>query len=185
MEKTIMIDDYIRNLHSTFLKIDHDAILKLFDEIDQRIDTSKCIFTAGNGGSAFTASHYITDWNKMLKLSKGNNLRGISLADNIGIITAFGNDEGYEKIFSGQLSALGQSGDLLIVISGSGNSKNIVHLLQTAKEMNVDTFGILGYDGGEVKALTDNHIHIPSFDMQICEDIHLSIGHMVMKHLVK
>ncbi len=146
-------------------------------------DSEKKIVTCGNGGSASTASHYITDWNKMINLATGKKFRGISLCDNIGLITAFGNDISYDEVFSGQLRAILDEGDLLVAISGSGNSSNILKAVEYANAIGADTLAIVGYDGGKLKSISKHSVWVPSMDMQLCEDIHFMFGHMVMKSL--
>ena len=165
--------------------LNHEAILNGVDLIIEKFQAGKKIITCGNGGSASTASHYITDWNKMINLATGKKFRGISLCDNIGIITAYANDISYDEIFSGQLKSLMDPGDLLIAISGSGNSRNVINAVNYANCEGGDTLGILGYDGGELIKISKHSILVPSFDMQLCEDVHLMIGHMVMKTLCK
>ncbi len=141
------------------------------------------IITCGNGGSASTASHYITDWNKMVNVATGRKFRGICLCDNVGLVTAFGNDMSYHDVFSGQLAAIADPGDLLVAVSGSGNSPNVLKAVAWARANQVDTLAVVGYDGGELKKLAGRSVWVPSFDMQLCEDVHLMFGHMVMKEL--
>ena len=117
----------------------------------------------------------------MYYLANGKQLRGVSLADNVGLITAYGNDLSYEDVFAGQVKALMDEGDLLICVSGSGNSPNIIKAVESASSMGCDVLAVVGYDGGRLLSLSDEAFHVPSFDMQLCEDIHLSFGHMVMK----
>jgi D-sedoheptulose 7-phosphate isomerase len=153
------------------------------DIIRATFEAGKKIVTCGNGGSASTASHYITDWNKMVNLATGKKFRGISLCDNIGLITAYGNDISYDEVFSGQLRAILDDGDLLIAISGSGNSVNVIKAVEYANSIGADTLAIVGYDGGMLKPISKNSVWVASMDMQLCEDIHLMFGHMVMKTL--
>jgi D-sedoheptulose 7-phosphate isomerase len=153
------------------------------DLIKKKFEDGKKIITCGNGGSASTASHYITDWSKMINLSTGKKFRGISLCDNIGLITAYGNDISYDEIFAGQLKAIMDEGDLLVAISGSGNSPNVIKAVEYANGMGGDTLAVVGYDGGKLKELSKTAVWVKSFDMQLCEDIHLMFGHMVMKAL--
>lgn len=105
-----------------------DIVIKTFE-------AGKKIITCGNGGSAYTASHYITDWNKMVNLTIGRKFRGISLCDNMGLVTAFGNDLSYDDIFSGQLKAIMDDGDLLVAVSGSGNSPNVLKAVEYANSV--------------------------------------------------
>jgi D-sedoheptulose 7-phosphate isomerase len=139
------------------------------------------IITCGNGGSAATASHYITDWNKMVNLATDMPFRGVSLCDNIGLLTAYGNDLSFDDIFVGQLKAIFSPGDLLVAISGSGNSKNVLKAVEYANSNNGHTLAVVGYDGGELKKIAKQAVWVPSFDMQLCEDVHMMFGHMVMK----
>ncbi|MBI4888119.1 MAG: SIS domain-containing protein [Acidobacteria bacterium] len=146
-------------------------------------ETGRQIITCGNGGSAYAASHYITDWNKMVNLATGRKVRGLSLCDNIGIVTAFANDIAYDEVFAGQLKAILEPGDLVIAVSGSGNSRNVVRAVEYANGAGAVTLAIVGYDGGALKRLARHSVWVPSFDMQLCEDLHLMFGHMVMKAL--
>lgn len=153
------------------------------DTIKATFEAGKKIITCGNGGSAYTASHYITDWNKMINLATGKKFRGISLCDNIGLVTAYGNDLSYDEVFSGQLRAIMDEGDLLVAISGSGNSPNVLRAVEYANEAGGNTLAVVGYDGGKLKPIAKHSVWVPSFDMQLCEDVHLMFGHMVMKTL--
>jgi len=164
-------------------KIDQMAFQVGIDLIKSKFDAGKKIITCGNGGSASTASHYITDWNKMVNLATGRKFRGLSLCDNIGLITAYGNDLSYDEIFAGQLRAILDEGDLLVAISGSGNSMNVIKAVEYANESGADTLAVVGYDGGKLKPIAKLSVWVPSFDMQLCEDVHLMFGHMVMKTL--
>ena len=183
MEYNFSIDKYISEHSKAFEAINKDSSERAINIILDTIKSNKKIITCGNGGSASTASHYITDWNKMYNLASGNKLRGISLTDNIGLITAYGNDIDYDEIFSGQLKAILDEGDLLVAVSGSGNSPNIIKAINTAHSMKANVLGVLGYDGGAALDLCDEVFHCPSWDMQIFEDVHLSFGHLVMKTL--
>ena len=133
-------------------------------------EAGRYIITCGNGGSAYNASHFITDWNKMINLATGKPFRGISLCDNIGIVTAFANDLSYDEVFAGQLRAILTPGDLVIAISGSGNSRNVVKAIEYAASAGAETLAIVGYDGGRLKQIAKHVVWIPSHDMQLCED---------------
>ena len=180
-EKVFSAKNYIDEHNKVFKKINFDSYNAASELVVKKIKQNKKIITCGNGGSAYTASHFITDWNKMYFLATGKKLRGISLVDNVGLVTAFGNDIDYDSIFSGQLDSLMDKDDLLIVVSGSGNSRNIISAINKAHQLGAQVLGVLGYDGGKAMPLCDEVFHVPSWDMQICEDIHLSFGHLVMK----
>jgi D-sedoheptulose 7-phosphate isomerase len=164
-------------------KLDQRAFQAGVDLVRRAFDSGAQIITCGNGGSAYAASHYITDWNKMVNLATGRRFRGLSLCDNIGIVTAFANDISYDEVFVGQLKAILGSGDLVIAVSGSGNSKNVVKAVEYANQAGAETLAIVGYDGGMLRKIAKHCVWVPSFDMQLCEDVHLMFGHMVMKAL--
>jgi len=177
------IKNYFDSHTSLFKKMDLAEINTAIELLKSKYLAGNKIITCGNGGSAYTASHYITDWNKMVNIATGNKFHGISLCDNIGLITAFGNDLSYEEIFSGQLKSIMEPGDLLVAVSGSGNSPNVIKAIEYANSIGAQTLAIVGYDGGKAKQIAKNFVWVPSFDMQLCEDIHLMFGHMVMKEL--
>ncbi|MBO9688672.1 MAG: SIS domain-containing protein [Mitsuaria chitosanitabida] len=183
MSHPFTVTDYFRAHAHVAASMDHVQFQAGIELIRSKFDAGKKIFTCGNGGSASTASHYITDWNKMINLATGRKFRGISLCDNIGAITAFANDLSYDEVFAGQLRAAMDEGDLVIAISGSGNSPNVLKAVEYANANGADTLAVVGYDGGKLLPLAKQHILVPSFDMQMCEDIHLMFGHMVMKTL--
>jgi D-sedoheptulose 7-phosphate isomerase len=164
-------------------EINVDSLQKGIDIIRATFEAGKKIITCGNGGSAYTASHYITDWSKMVNLATGKKFRGISLCDNIGLVTAFGNDISYDEVFAGQLKSILDEGDLLVAVSGSGNSPNVLKAVEYANSSKAQTLAVAGYDGGRLKQIAQHCVWIPSFDMQLCEDAHLMFGHMVMKTL--
>ncbi len=175
------VGNYFKSHAALHEKCDVATIDAAIALIGSKFDSNKKIITCGNGGSASTASHYITDWNKMINLATDRPFRGISLCDNIGLITAFGNDISYDAVFSGQLAAIMDPGDLVIAVSGSGNSPNVLRAVEYANANGADTLAVVGYDGGKLMPLCTRAVHVPSFDMQLCEDVHLMFGHMVMK----
>ena len=175
--------NYLDTHREIFNSLDLDKATECINAIKRKFDNQNQIFTCGNGGSAHTANHMITDWNKMINLATKKKFRGICLCDNIGLITAYANDISYDHVFAGQLEAMADDQDLVIAVSGSGNSPNVLKALETAKKLGCVSLGVLGYDGGKAKSLCDHSVVVPSFDMQLCEDVHLQFGHLVMKHL--
>ena len=175
---------YLKKLSKSINEIDYNSIKKLINFINRARIKNKKILTMGNGGSALTAQHFITDWNKFINLKTQKPFRGLSLVDNIGIITAYANDLSYENIFVEQLKNIYEKGDLIIAISGSGNSQNIIKAVEYCNKINAKVFSLIGYDGGKLKKISKNFIHINVNDMQIVEDIHLSIGHIVMRSIL-
>lgn len=143
------------------------------------------MFICGNGGSAGNAIHLANDYLYGIGKTANVGMRVSALPANGAVITCLANDVSYESIYSEQLKVLGQPGDLLLVLSGSGNSPNVISALNMANKMNMETFAILGFDGGKCKELAKNPIHFPVNDMQISEDMQLIVGHMVMQWLCK
>jgi len=177
------VQKYFEYHSEIFKKLDIESISNSINLIKSKYIAGGKIITCGNGGSAYTASHYITDWNKMINLATDNKFKGVSLCDNVGLITAFGNDISYDEIFSGQLKSILDKDDLLIIVSGSGNSRNVINAIEYANKIGAETLAIVGYDGGIAKKIAKYSFWVPSNDMQICEDIHLMFGHLVMKEL--
>lgn len=177
------VQSYFEAQRRLICQIDVEAIERAINLIRNTGDSGKKVITCGNGGSASTASHYITDWNKMVNIHTGKQFHGFSLCDNLGLITAFANDLSYDEVFSGQLQSILSKGDLLLAISGSGNSPNVVKAVEYANQAGATTLAIVGYDGGRLLPLAHHHVLVPSFDMQLCEDFHFIFGHMVMKAL--
>lgn len=141
------------------------------------------VFLCGNGGSAGNAIHLANDFLYGISKKAGSGLRVNALSANPAVLTCLANDEGYDTIFATQLAVQANSGDVLVVLSGSGNSPNILNALAKAKEMAVKSYAILGYSGGKAKAMADVAIHFPIDDMQISEDLQLIVGHMIMQWL--
>ena len=183
MSEPFSIPAYLAAHRALAQKLDVRTFEPGIHAVTAAFESGKQIITCGNGGSAYAASHYITDWNKMINRATNKKFRGISLCDNIGIVTAFANDVSYEDVFVGQLKAILERGDLVIAISGSGNSPNVVKAIDYANSADAETLAVVGYDGGKLKQRAKHTVWIPSFDMQLCEDVHLMFGHMVMKAL--
>lgn len=141
------------------------------------------VFLCGNGGSAGNAMHLANDFLYGVSKQHGSGLRAIALPANVAVLTCLGNDVGYEEIFALQLGVQASPGDLLIALSGSGNSPNIVRALEQARLSGMTSYAVLGYSGGTAKALADVAIHFAVDDMQIAEDLQLVVGHMLMQWL--
>ncbi len=177
------VSSYFDHLAQMIGKLDLASVDNAIALIEQAWVDEKKIFACGNGGSALTASHYIHDWNKTAYLSTGRPFRGHCLSDNVGLLTAYSNDMSYGDVYSEQLKNLMDPGDLVIAISGSGNSENVVRAIEYANDIGGVTLAICGYDGGRLKKVAQHSVWIPSPDMQICEDLHFIFGHMVVKSL--
>ncbi|MCD6461379.1 MAG: SIS domain-containing protein [Thermoplasmata archaeon] len=142
-------------------------------------DRGKRIYIMGNGGSGSTASHMASDLNKGAMVEGKPRFRAISLADNIPVMLAWANDSAYEDIFVEQLKNHLEEGDVVVGISGSGNSMNVIKAMEYANSRGAVTVGMSGYDGGKLAGLVHLSIHVPNFYMQQVEDIHLLIEHLV------
>lgn len=181
--------NYLGRLKETLLEIDESKIGFLKERIKHMMGSEMTLFIAGNGGSAATSSHMACDLSKSIlgknPREKTKRLRVISLNDAIPTMTAWGNDEGYKYIFSEQLKNLGRKGDMLLIITGSGNSENILEAVQTAKKKGMETFGLLGFDGGKVKDMLDHYLLVESGDYGIIEDIHGIINHLITDYFKK
>ncbi len=141
------------------------------------------VFLCGNGGSSANAVHIANDFLYAVSKTPGSGLRAQALPANAAVVTCLANDEGYDTIFSLQLAVLARPGDVLIALSGSGNSPNILKVLEQAKRQSVRSYAILGYSGGKAKALADVPIHFEVDDMQISEDLQMMVAHMIMQWL--
>jgi len=183
MKTKFSVTEYFAAHSRLAAQLDIDGFQKGIQMVKEAFESEKKILTCGNGGSASTASHYITDWNKMVNLATGKKFRGVCLSDNVGLITAYGNDLSYADVFAGQVDAMMDKGDLLVAVSGSGNSPNVLKAIEAARKAGGKVLGIVGYDGGKMKPMCDHNVWVPSFDMQLCEDVHLMFGHLVMKTL--
>jgi len=145
----------------------------------------KHIYLCGNGGSAANAIHIANDLLYRQANEKSKRMKVTALPANQAVLTCLANDTGYENIFSFQLEQLGSRGDILIVLSGSGNSPNILKAVDTAKKIGILTCAILGFNGGKCLGLVDIPIHFPVNDMQVAEDLQLIVGHMLMQWFKK
>jgi len=177
------IQDYIDRLAAGLRAIDPKAIERVVATLEAARKDGRRIFLIGNGGSAATASHMTNDLQKLASQGKSRPYRAIGLADNVPLMTAWGNDESYETIFTRQLEPLADKGDVLIAITGSGNSPNILHALKRAREMGLVTIAFLGFAGGNAKDLADHVLLFPEGHYGRVEDAHLVLEHLISNYL--
>jgi D-sedoheptulose 7-phosphate isomerase len=175
--------DYSRRLQEALAKADWSLVHQLADALHESWQKGRRVFLCGNGGSAGNAIHLANDFLYGIAKTTGGGLKVMALSANTAVMTCLANDLGYDHIFSEQLAVQAQQGDLLIALSGSGNSGNILRVLEQARVMKVRSFAIIGFSGGKCKNLADVAIHFPVNDMQIAEDLQLIVGHMVMQWL--
>jgi D-sedoheptulose 7-phosphate isomerase len=175
--------DYNKRLQKTMAESDWSGVEKLALDMLMCWEEKRQVFLCGNGGSAGNAIHLANDFLYGIAKKSGSGLKVLALSANSAVITCLANDLGYEYIFSEQLAVQAEPGDLLIALSGSGNSANIIRAIEQAKQMNVKSYGILGFSGGKCKDLVDTPIHFKVDDMQIAEDLQIIVGHMLMQWL--
>lgn len=183
MPKANVFKDYAYKLGQVLDAADWSGVEQLARDMQVAWVEGRQVFFCGNGGSAGNAIHLANDFVYGIARKTGGGMRALSLSTNAAVITCLANDVGYDKIYSEQLAVQARAGDLLVVLSGSGNSPNIIAVLEQAKEMGVASYAVLGYSGGKCKELADVAIHFPVDDMQIAEDLQLVVGHMLMQWL--
>ena len=180
MDTTGYIADYIALEKKTLDALNVDDIRNVLDLFMEAYKSEGTIYVFGNGGSASTASHMANDFNKGISEYVEKKFRLICLNDNIATLMAIANDIGYDEVFRFQLKNKLKPNDLVVGISGSGNSKNVLYAIEYAKERHVKTLGICGYDGGKLKQTADAIFHVAVPNMQIVEDVHMILNHLLM-----
>jgi D-sedoheptulose 7-phosphate isomerase len=176
------VRQYFDELRRVAAILPHDSINQIAEELLKANQSGRMIFLFGNGGSASLASHFACDLGKgTAYCNGGKRFRVIALTDNIPTITAWANDANYEDIFAEQLRNFVQPHDIVFAISCSGNSRNVLNALQVGRSLGALTIGISGFGGGEMKSLCDICIVVPSDNMQIIEDLHLSMAHSIFR----
>jgi len=176
-----LITRYFTEGQAMLSSISVSEVTGLVDAIETIRLSKKTVYLAGNGGSASTASHFATDIG-VGSLRRNNPVRVVSLCDNASAITALSNDVSFDVIFSDQLLLLSQPGDLLIVISASGNSNNLINAVRVANEIGLTVYSLTGFDGGKLKKITSGkNIHVQSKkgEYGLVEDAHLAICHVI------
>lgn len=163
--------------------LDLEAIAALAKAVEHAERDGHVVYVMGNGGSAATASHLATDLSKTASVKGRTPVKCVALTDNVSYITAIGNDESFDEIFSYQLEGLLQEGDVVILISGSGNSPNLLAAAQVAKRRGATCAALLGFDGGALKAKADIAVHVDCEQYGVIEDLHMSVGHILAFYL--
>jgi len=177
------ITSYIALLQQTMSQLPVAIIARTIDTLQNARLSGKQVFIMGNGGSASTASHFACDLAKNTRQAGWPHFRAIGLTDNLAILSAYANDEGYERVFEQQLINLIKPGDLVIGISASGNSQNVLNAIMEAKKHDATTIGFTGFDGGRLASMVDINIHVASNIIEHVEDVHLMLEHMIVKTL--
>jgi len=179
-------EEYLGYVQKVLAGIDSAAVGRFVQTLLAARDSGVTVFFIGNGGSAATASHFAND------LAYGTNeyqkpFRVLSLTDNVPVLTAIGNDNGYEEVFVRQLKVLGRPGDVLVAISASGNSPNLLRAMEHARAVGIKTVALTAFDGGRMKQVADDGIHVPTAPKEYgpAEDAHMVLDHLVGAYLMR
>ncbi|MEI8309475.1 MAG: SIS domain-containing protein [Verrucomicrobiota bacterium] len=178
-----LFQSYCDTFSATLAAVDWGCAKRLGVDLEKARSERRQVFLCGNGGSAANGLHWANDLIYGAGKTGRGGLRAHALSVNPSVCSCLANDLGYDRVFSEQLGVLGSPGDLLIVFSGSGNSPNILHALETARSMGIRSWAVLGFDGGKALKAADNAVHFEVNDMQIAEDCQMVLGHAVTRML--
>ncbi|MEA4907156.1 MAG: SIS domain-containing protein [Chloroflexi bacterium] len=173
------VQSYLNDLSQIIEALPKDTVVEIGNLLQEAREADKHIFIMGNGGSAATASHIAGDFIKNSRNPGQKRVSIFALNDNAPAVLSLSNDESYEVVYSEQLRSHARPGDLVIAISGSGNSPNVVNAVDAAKEMGLKTIGLTGFKGGKLKEKTDLCLVVPSDNMEMIEDAHMMVGHIL------
>ena len=180
MDFSKQIKDYLELEISILEKLDQNAINEAMNLLEETRKKGSFVYTCGNGGSASTAEHMENDFNKGISERIEKKYRFHCLNSNMATVMAIANDNGYDRVFVQQLENKLTPDDVIIAISGSGNSGNVLKAVRYAKSQGCKVIGMTGYSGGELKKLADISLHVPLDNMQITEDVHIIFNHLMM-----
>jgi len=183
VEAQASIDTYFNDLQEMLRAISQAHLQEILALLEETYRHGRRIFIMGNGGSAATASHFALDLAKNTIMPGAPRVKAISLTDHVPLITAWSNDTAYEHIFAEQLANMIEPGDVVIGISASGNSLNIINALQVAKRSQAATIGLLGATGGKIKHMVDAYVLAPGQNIEQEEDAHLILAHIITRHM--
>lgn len=176
---------YLEHEIKTIQNLDVDSINKALNLLLQAFEDGKTVYVFGNGGSSATASHFQNDFNKGVSEHTEKKFNLLCLNDNVATVMAVANDIGFDEVFRFQLQGHLKPGDIVMAISGSGNSKNVINAAEYAKSMGNQVIGLTGFNGGKLMQLSDVSLHAPIYSMQITEDIHMIFDHLMMSVFYK
>ena len=174
----MIVENYLSRLAKTLQELPREPVQKTIDILREARKNKKMIFLFGNGGSASNTSHIVNDLIKNCRINGQPDFRILSLNENTATMTAYANDYGYDTVFEGQLRSYANPGDVVIAMSTSGNSPNVIKALQAAREMGLITIGFTGTMGGKMKDMVDVCVHAPSNWAGIIEDVAIILGHI-------
>ena len=176
-------DEYFQRLAGALESVDRSAVERAATRLEEAYRSGAQVFVCGNGGSAAIANQMVCDHLKSISTGSTLKPRAISLVTTMELLTATANDLDFAEVFVLPLSSLARAGDVLVTISASGNSPNIVRAMEWARENGVETVGLTGFDGGQSAVLADFHIHVPEHNYGIVEDVHQSLTHVLTQYI--
>jgi D-sedoheptulose 7-phosphate isomerase len=173
--------EYLSYFNQSLTSLNQADVSSFLDLLVDAYENDRTVFVIGNGGSAANASHFANDLAKgtLQSMNQTKRLRAMSLTDNVALMTAYGNDEGYHSIFEQQLRTYARPGDIVVAISGSGNSPNVISAIEWANANGLHTVGVTGFVGGKLKNMAKTSVHVPLNDMCTSESVHSVIFHYV------
>ncbi len=172
------IQFYLREVSQLASAMPVAAIRRVVDRLLTAYEEERRLILLGNGGSAATASHLVADFQKMIYLEGGKPFRAMACTDSMPLVTAWANDTDYSGVFAEQVRTWAEPGDVVLAISGSGNSPNVLRAVEVARERGATTIGLSGFSGGKLASLVDLSIVVPCDNMQRIEDLHMILGHL-------
>jgi D-sedoheptulose 7-phosphate isomerase len=173
------IQQYISDLDALLEKLPVEDIDRVVSLLEKTRESGRQVFIIGNGGSAATASHFACDLSKGTISEGKQRIKAFALTDNVHLLTAWANDTSYDMVFAEQINNYVEPGDVVIAISGSGNSSNVLNGINAAREKGANTIGLIGFNGGKLKDLVDIHVIAPIDNMERAEDMHLLFEHII------
>jgi D-sedoheptulose 7-phosphate isomerase len=176
---------YLDSVSRLLAQLPAEPLVGIVDRLLEAYRSGRRLLLLGNGGSAATASHLVADFQKCVYLAGGKTFQALAVTDSMPLITAWANDTSYENVFAEQVRTWTQPDDLVLAISGSGNSPNVLRAVTVARECGAYTIGLAGFQGGKLKALVHECIVVPSDNMQQIEDVHMVIGHVLFRRMME
>jgi D-sedoheptulose 7-phosphate isomerase len=182
-ERRDHVVNYLNTLRAILDELPLDAVEKVIEVFEDAYCENRTVFVCGNGGSATTASHWVCDFAKGTVAAGMPRLRMIGLGDNPAVLTAYANDLSYDQVFSEPLKTYARAGDVVVLMTASGNSPNILEAAKAAREIGAISIGLIGFGGGKLSALVDHHITVSSREYGPVEDVHLVLDHIVSLYM--
>lgn len=183
IDRSTAIQAYLSGLSKAIGELAVTDLTWVAETLEQAYLDGRTVYVCGNGGSAATASHLAVDLSKNTRWPGAAPVRVVSLVDHVPALTAWANDSGYDAVFEGQLAGLAEAGDVVVGISTSGNSPNVLQALRYGREHGLTTVGLLGPDGGLARELCDAYVLAPADSIEEQEDIHMAVAHILTRHM--